>query len=231
MNFLAYLLPGTTALLEAILALLLLRGPFRRYPLLLVYCCTVLARFGAEGFALSSGGVQSPLYRNVYWTGELVDQSLLFLLVITLTYRAMEGNPLRAGMGKMLGLIAVVAVLLPFVLYHPYFTGRWFRHTSQLISLGAAFMNLLLWTAIIGKKGRDPQLLMVSAGVGVAVTGLAITYGLLQFMSSETVRWLPDVFKGLTQVAGNAIWCWAFRPGFAPRQRDNPPGHVAVGRV
>jgi hypothetical protein len=117
----------------------------------------------------------------------------------------------------------VAAVVLPFVLYHPYFTGKWFRHTSQLLSLGAAFMNLLLWTAIVGRKGqRDHQLLMVSAGVGVAVTGLAVGYGLLQFMSSDAVRWLPDLFKALTQVAGNVIWCWAFWPAFAHRGADQP---------
>jgi hypothetical protein len=51
----------------------------------------------------------------------------------------------------------------------------------------------------------------VSAGLGVAVTGIAITYGLLQF-TSTSFRWLPDLFKSLTQVASMVIWCWAFRP-------------------
>jgi hypothetical protein len=51
----------------------------------------------------------------------------------------------------------------------------------------------------------------VCAGLGVAVTGVAITYGLLQFTSAD-FRWLPDLFKSLTQVGSLVIWCWAFRP-------------------
>ena len=39
-------------------------------------------------------------------------------------------------------------------------------------------MNLGLWTALIGTKKRDPLLLTVSAGLGVAVTGAAIAFGL-----------------------------------------------------
>jgi len=201
----------------------LLRGPLRRYSLLFLYCCAQLIAIVAEGIALSTGGVQSALYRNVYWTGDVVHELLLFLMVITLTYSVMEGNPLRPGVGRMLTIIAVAAAVLPFVLYHPYFTGAWFRHTSQLLSLGAAFMNLLLWTAILGRKGkRDHQLLMVSAGVGIAVTGLAVGYGFLQFMNSPAARWLPDLFKALTQVAGNVIWCWAFWPAFAHGQKGHP---------
>jgi hypothetical protein len=107
--------------------------------------------------------------------------------------------------------MVVVALALPFVLFHPFFTLRWYRHTSQLLSFGGALMNLFLWTGIIGKRDRDPQLLPVSAGLGVAVTGVAITYGLLQFTSAD-FRWLPDLFKSLTQVGSMVIWCWAFRP-------------------
>jgi hypothetical protein len=209
----AYLLPVLFVLLQTCIAVLLLRGPFRRYPLFLVYSLAQIARFVADGIYYSSGGVGSRTYRVVYWTGDVVDDLLLFWLVALLTYQVLEGSPLRAGIGKMLCVIAGAAVALPFVIYHPYFTGRWFRHTSQLLSLGAAFMNLLLWTGLLGRKGkRDLQLLTVSVGIGIAVTGYAISYGILQFMTSPQTRWVPDLFKALTQVAGSAILCKAFWP-------------------
>jgi hypothetical protein len=229
--FLTVLPPLCSAVLLLTLAVLLLRGAFRSYPLLLAYCGMELAIVIGEGLAFNSAGVKSALYRYVYWSGDLLHDLMLFLLVITLTYKTLEGSPLRPATSRMLTVIAVAAVALPFVLYHPYFTGRWFRHTSQLLSLGAAFLNLLLWTAIIGTKKRDPQLLMVSAGVGIAVTGLAIYYGLLQFMSSDAVRWLPDLFHGMTHVAGIAIWCWAFRPAFGRRRFAGPPGQPVAGQV
>jgi hypothetical protein len=230
-TFLTLLPPAFSAALLLALAVLLLRGSFRQYPFLLAYCGTELAISLGEGFAFHSAGVKSALYRYVYWGGDVLHDLMLFLLVMTLTYKTLEGSPMRPATGRLLKIIAVAAVALPFVIYHPYFNSRWFRHTSQLLSLGAAIMNLLLWTAIIGKKKRDPQLLMVSAGVGIAVTGLAIYYGMLQFMSSDSTHLAPDLFHGLTHVAGNAIWVWAFRPSFGRRAASPSAGQPVVGQV
>jgi hypothetical protein len=211
MTFFSYLFPSITILLQLTLIVLLAKGPLRRYPLLLLYSVTYITIIVLEGLAFSEAGVDSALYRNLYWTSDLVLDFLLFLMVITLTYRVVAGNPLFRPFARMLFLVAAAAIVLPFILFHPLFQFGWFRHTSQLLSFGAALMNLLLWTAIIGTRDRDPQLLSVSAGLGVAVTGVAITYGLLQFTSAD-FRWLPDLFKSLTQVGSMVIWCWAFRP-------------------
>jgi hypothetical protein len=220
--FFTLLPPICSAALLLTLAVLLLRGAFRQYPLLLAFCGMEIAIVASEGLAFNAAGVKSDVYRYVYWSGDVLRDLMLFLLVITLTYKTLESSPLRPATSRLLAIIAVAAVALPFALFHPYFTSRWFRHTSQLLSLSAAFMNLLLWTAIIGKKKRDPQLLMVSAGLGIAVAGLAIYYGLLQFMASDAVRWLPDLFHGVTQLAGNAVWCWAFWPTSAERRAGRP---------
>lgn len=211
MTFFSYVFPSVTILLQLTLIVLLAKGPLRRYPVLALYSVTYIAIIVLEGLALSAAGVDSALYRNLYWTSDLVLDFLLFLMVITLTYRVVAGNPLLRQFARMLFVVAAAAIVLPFILFHPLFQFGWFRHTSQLLSFGAALMNLLLWTAIIGTRDRDPQLLSVSAGVGVAVTGIAITYGLLQF-TSTSFRWLPDLFKSLTQVGSMVIWCWAFRP-------------------
>ncbi len=224
MTIFAYLLPVLFVLLQTCVAVLLLRGPFRRYPLFLAYSLVQIIRFVADGIFFSAGGINSRAYILVYWTGDVIDDLLLFWLVAVLTYQVMQGSPLLAGAGRMLRVIAAAAVVLPFILYHPYFTSRWFRHTSQLLSLGAAFMNLLLWTGLLGRKGkRDQQLIMVSIGLGIAVSGYAVSYGILQFMTSKDTRWVPDLFKALTQVAQSAIWCKAFWP--APRKTPtlHPP--------
>jgi hypothetical protein len=219
MSFLSYLLPVTDGLLQIILIVFLLRGPFKRYPLLLLYCVFQISVVVLSGWVFFGAGAGSPLYRNLYWTTDVLVDLLLFLMVITMTREVMKENPLWPVVGRMLLIIVVAAVALPFVLFHPLFTQRWYRHTSQLLSFGGALMNLFLWTGIIGKRDRDPQLLPVSAGLGVAVTGVAITYGLLQFTSAD-FRWLPDLFKSLTQVVSMVIWCWAFRPS---TREPSPP--------
>jgi hypothetical protein len=211
MNFFSALLPATDGLFQLVLIVLLLKGPFRRYPLLLLYCVFQISVVVLSGWAFFVTGTGSALYRNLYWTSDVIVDLLLFLMVITMTREVMKENPLWPVVGRILSVIVVAAVVLPFALFHPFFKQSWYRHTSQLLSFGGALMNLFLWTGIIGKRDRDPQLLPVCAGLGVAVTGVAITYGLLQFTSAD-FRWLPDLFKSLTQVGSMVIWCWAFRP-------------------
>ena len=149
-------------------------------------------------------------------------------MVITLTYRALEGSPLRAGMGRLLGAVLVIVLVVPFVLFSARrFSSAWFDGTSQLLNFGGAIMNLGLWTALIGTKKRDPLLLTVSAGLGVAVTGAAIAFGLRRFTPPRgTPQQLANLFKTLTYLASVAIWCWAFRP--AARKKPGPPAAVSA---
>jgi hypothetical protein len=210
----------TGVLLEFLCVVLLLRGAYRTYPFLLVSCMAMLFGTVAVGVSFRLAGFDTPIYRHVYWTVDVVDYFARFLVVVSLIYQVTEGTVLRGALKRLLPMIAIAAIVLPFVLYHPYFTGRWFRHTSQLLNLSGAFLNLLLWTAILGRKGhRDRQLLLVSVGIGISVTSVAITYGVLQFMGSSHIRWLPDMFKILAETGGAAIWCWAFWPK-AERSRD-----------
>jgi hypothetical protein len=211
MRFLSSVVPVTDDLLQLALIVFLLKGPFKRYPILTLYCIVQISADVLLGWVFFGAGTGSLLYRNLYWTTDVLVDLLLFLMVITMTREVMKENPLWPIVGRMLLIIVVAAVALPFVLFHPLFNPRWFRHTSQLLSFGGALMNLFLWTGIIGKHDRDPQLLPVSAGLGVAVTGVAITYGLLQFTSAG-FQWLPALFKSLTQVGSMLIWCWAFWP-------------------
>jgi hypothetical protein len=199
--------------LQALLVLLLLRGPFRRYFIVFLYSAIYLLTSFLEVFIIRKEGRSAPLYAQVYWTNEIILDILLFLLVILLTYRATEGSPLRGAVGKLLAVVMIIAAILPFVIgTRPYFSLRWFRATAQILNFGGAIMNLGLWTALIGSKRKDPQLLAVSAGLGVAVTGQAIYYGLRLMTTSSLVRTISDVLNVLTYLVGVAIWCWAFRP-------------------
>jgi hypothetical protein len=202
------------ALQSLLLVFLLLRRSFRRYPLLLVYSVVVLGATLAEVYVLSAHGTGSPSYRYLYMADEAIVDLLLFLMVIVMTYQAMGENPMRAKIGRLLAVVGIGAVLLPFLLFHgPLFGLRWFFETSQLLNFGGALMNLALWTALLANKKRDPLLLSVSAGLGVAVTGAAITYGLLHFQwSSGAMRNVVNLIKSLAYLVSLVIWCWTFRP-------------------
>lgn len=203
----------------------LLQGQIRKYPLVFVYAlCQISLEVVEYIVGNFYGSMNSRLYYKVYWADEIVLNLLLFLMVIALTYRAMEGNPVRPMVGRMLGAVVLVVLVLPFVLFRPWFGSGWLGHTSELFSFGGAILNLFLWTALIGSRKRDPRLLMVSAGLGVAVTGAAISYGVRALIGKDGPLWLPNIFLSVTHLVCVFLWCWAFRP--ARKSLDESPTAV-----
>ncbi len=197
-----------------LLSFLLFQSYYRKYPLLFGYRLTYLATSILEIALVHHFGTKmNATYAVVYWTDEVALDLMQFLLVIALTYRAMEGNPSRPMFGRFFGIVVLVMILLPFVLFHrPWFSNHWFYETSQLLNFGAGVMNLALWTALLGSKHRDALLLVVSLGLGLAVTANAISYGI----RALTARGASHRFADAIQTAGDlfslVIWCWAFQP-------------------
>ena len=113
----ALVLEAISIAIQAAVIVLLLRGSFRRYPLVLVYCVLQLAATVAEEYVFRTFGEPSVLYHRLYWTDEISLDLLLFLLVIVLTYQALEGSPLRTGMGRLLGAVLVIVLVVPFLLF------------------------------------------------------------------------------------------------------------------
>jgi len=230
MSQLSLVLEAVSIVIQALVIVFLLRGPFRRYPLLLLYCASQLVATITEEYVYRVLGANSALFRKLYWTDEVTLDLLLFLMVIVLTYQALEGSPLRKGMGRLLGAVLAIVLVVPFILFKARrFSSPWFDGTSQLLNFGGAIMNLGLWTALLGTKKRDPLLLTVSAGLGVAVTGAAIAFGLRRFTPPGTAQQLVNLFKTITYLASVAIWCWAFRP--AARKNPAPPAAVSAPTV
>jgi hypothetical protein len=207
-----------------VVLLYLLLAYFRKYPVILAYSCVNLATTFLEGIIKRTVGLKSSLYGTVFYTDEVAVDLLLFLVVISLTYQAARDNPLAAPLQKFLIGVVAAALILPFVLLNPpYFRARWFNGTSQMLNFGATLMNLALWTVLLGLRRKDPQLLLVSVGVGITVTGASIAYGLRQVLTVSSF-WVPNLFLILTNLAGVAIWCWAFRPGVKTvRSTDSSP--------
>jgi hypothetical protein len=220
--------------LQFVLLFFLLRGPFRRYVFLFVYSITFLITTLTEFVLIHSH--RPVLYRRVYWTDEIATDLLLFLVVISLIYLASEGSAVRPKMSKILMAIVAIVLVIPFVILNPpsFFAatgwtsawGRWFNGTSQVLNFGAAIMNLGLWSVLLTSRKRDPQLLKVSIGVGVAVAGQAIGFGLRRFLPDTAVRQIPDLFMSLTHVLSVLLWCWAFKTAArrpdAPKVLDHP---------
>jgi len=199
---------------QLILLVLIIRGPLKRYFPLFLYVFSLLVVSLAEGYVLGKWGADREHYFPVFWGGELFLGTQLFLLMITLTPRALEGNPLRKNVLRIMGVAAAMVFMVPFVAFQSQvFTTRWNDSTGQLLNFGAAAMNLALWGALLVSKQRDRQLLMVSAGLGVAVAGAALTFGMRRLTGEDSLgRVFADSAYRLLQIGSVLIWCWAFWP-------------------
>jgi hypothetical protein len=222
MTFLPQFFYVSVTLLEFAVLCLLLRGPIRKYPVFFFY---ILAQFVADlalAYTYYHFGEKSAAYRNSYWTTEVTVALLLFLVVITFTYEALRENPLRPKAGKILALIAVLTLASPFVLFHSrVFSYRWFNSTDQMLNFGVAIMNLVLWGALLANRRRDPQLLTISMGVGIASTSAAMMWGARQWVSGAH-RWPMDDFAILMHAGSLLLWCWVFRPKSKPSPAPKP---------
>lgn len=233
MIYVYYLLEIAAALALLTVLALLLRGPFRKFWPVLGYVLwellsnAALTSFGIfnSGAITNTNAAAGRLYARLYWANDVIVDLLRFLLVIMLTYKATAGGARRVSSGRILGGIAVAALVLPFLLFPIGTNGpkgtAWLTSTSELLNFGAAIMNLVLWGALLADRKRDPQVAVVSVGLGVVVTGAAISYGLRRFVPIEA-RFIPDIFLMLTELAGWTIWCRAFWPAQGRRPALDP---------
>jgi hypothetical protein len=227
---------GTAGALSLVLIFLLL-GPFRKYWIVLAYVAwELLATVGFtiadllyHGTAQVKPGMAThaqQLYARLYWTNDVIVDLFRFVLVIMLIYAASAGAKRRVS-GHVLAAVVLAMMILPFVLFNrnpkpveifsytlSFPNGAWFNSASEMLNFGAAIMNLMLWAILLPSKQRDPQLLMVSLGLGVVVTGTAFAYG-VRFLGGAASGFL---FMNLTQLIGWALWCRAFRPKRGSRQ-------------
>jgi hypothetical protein len=204
----------------------LLRGSYKKFWIVLLYVSWELLAFATLTYldvlynrpapvndVVQAAGVR--LYSRLYWGNDVIVDLLRFLLVILLTYRSTPEGASRVRIGRVLSGVVAVAVVLPFLLFpmgtKTWPSGAWFNSTSELLNFGAAIMNLGLWGALIANRQRDRQFVSVSIGLGVLVTGTAISYGVRHFFSSQNSS-IPNVFLLLVQLGAWVVWCMAFWP-------------------
>lgn len=202
------------SIVQLVLVFLLLRGPFRKYPLLFAYSISQLGASAALAWIVYGGtDTRGPVYRATYWIAEITVDLLLFLAVLTMIHLAARNSPLRGGIDRVLMIVVSAVIVLPFLIYrsHALFSTAWFNGAVQVIEFGAALMILVLWTALIGVREKDHQLLIVSAGLGIAATGAAVSLGIRQFTSPASAgRELANLLGQAAHIAGSLTWCWAF---------------------
>ncbi len=189
----------------------LLRGPWRKQPLIFFYCIALFltttlevatsmaARTGAHTLARS--------WRVYYWIDGAILQTLVFCVVISLIYQATR----KAGTGPSLRRALVIGAVLIWIISFVWHRGSWHALSSWMtlisrdLSFAAVILDLLLWSTLIARKKKDLELLMLSGGLGIEFTGSAIGQSVRQLAQSG--RHANVALAGSTLVVVSSLMC------------------------
>ena len=224
----------------------LVRGAWRQYLLLFVYSITAFLIAVAEipsYLAKYSGqaDAQSALSKW-YWYDDVILETLLYTVVIALIYRATERMQPRALIRTLLTAAALIfAGVSLYVHYSPTLgRGEWMNPWTRDLSFCSMVLDLALWTFLISSKKKDPQLLLVSGGLGIQFAGSAIgdaiqdlaakAYHAHQFSTGVVTVMSRSgaIFSTLTGFACLFIWWHAFRN--APQTETSRSAMLAAAR-
>ena len=211
---------------------LLWRGQWRQYPFVFAYVLgdllTTVLEIQPSLQHESATAQAKKSFALLYWWDERIMQVLVFLLVISLIYRAAAHLKTR----RTLMLSVVCGILLfagatLFLYFKPgVATGRWITPWLRNLNFCAAILDLGLWGMLIGARRKDYQLLMVSGALGIQFTGGAIGQA-LRHLSDSSVS-LTAYFIPISNLICIYIFWQAFRassPAMARGARE-PVGQI-----
>jgi hypothetical protein len=205
---------GGLALTLFTLAVILRSGGWRRYPFLAAYLAFAFAYQITEMVVYAKvANADAHLYSMIYYTGDLVLHGLILLLVLFLIREALVGDR-RPDMSTVMivapVLIFVVATL--YLFYHPEIGGHgWIFPLSRNLSFCEEILNFVLWTILIRNRSREVVLLLVSAGLGIQVTGEVIGRTIRLYARSPSISWIPEAIALVCEAGALYIWYRAFR--------------------
>jgi hypothetical protein len=167
-------------------------------------------------------------YARVYWILDSIQHGLILLLIVSLIGKSLEGNPSRARIIRMLAFAILCLAAASFALLYDTRINFWMIPVSRNFSFLEEMFNLALWTLLLQRREFDFQLLLVSAGIGVQVTGEVIGHTLRLYSHSPSTVWFPNLLVYVSEVCCLAIWLWAFRkPATVMSPASPEPGEPA----
>jgi hypothetical protein len=191
----------------------LFRTHLRKYFILFAYLLVVLLTWvidttlyygqGAIGFREES--------RNIFFINDLARQAMVYVLVISLILRAVEGSTNFRWVGRWLVLGSVLLAGLFLWFHHdPQKIALWMTNVVRNFSFVAMLMNLLLWVLLLKKRTSDRTLLLVTSGLGIQMAGEAIGHS-LRLMHPRT-ELAGNLILAIAHLCCLWIWFAAFRP-------------------
>jgi cbb3-type cytochrome oxidase subunit 3 len=230
--------------LELMIIARMLRGGYRKFPLVFVYSilnflATVVEFPSMVAFYYRGVVDAGRTSADYWWNNEAIFQVLNYLVVMSLIYQATAQLRSRRILRVSLFAGAILFAGVTFLVhYNPtILTGLWMTPWTRDLNFCSAILDMTLWALLIGRKEKDQRVLLLSSGMGVQFTGEAIGGSLRQLAQKDRSRAL-SLTGGVIMMLANLVllfvWWHAFRrparqrhlnAGVAPlpRPEEGPP--------
>ncbi len=209
MSFGWLLRSGLAVVLISAVLVYLSRGLWRRFPLVGIFCLVQVLVVSTDSISVLIGAPRR-LQVQMYWTGDLIAHAAISLLIISLIWQTLDADQNRKATVILIGAgVLCFALASAYIFYDPRMT-RWMTPLSRNLSFCEEVLNLILWSILLKGRASDYLLLMVSAGIGLQVTGEVIGHTLRLYTGPSTL-WVPNTLVYISEIVCLCIWIWAFR--------------------
>jgi hypothetical protein len=192
--------------LQLLLTVTLWQRVGQEFPALFAYIGCLLATTTADILAYVVLGKSSYYYRTYYWSAELLRQTALFSLVISLAMHMLPNDRKTAAFGRIIALAGGAIWIGSVALCYSTNLNAWMTTVVRNLSFFTGVLNLVAWFMFARLQPRDTQRLMIAGGLGLQMTGEAIGQAIRQLNISMQVSLAGSIFIVLTHFLCLFIW-------------------------
>ena len=192
--------------LQGLLISTLFRGRGREFPALLAHAVCLLGTTIAEISAYLLLGKGSSAYRSYYWSAELLRQSSLFAVVVSLGVHALPSGRRAETYPGMATAGAIVVWTMSVAAYYDPDLNRWMIPVVRNLSFLTGLLTLAVWFAYTRPHMRDITRLMIAAGLGLQMTGEALGQAIRQLGLHHRFALPGSIFIVLAHFLCLFIW-------------------------
>jgi len=193
------------AIVQLLLIATLVRGGYRSFPFLFAYAVATFLATAVEVAAILDLMWWSKFTYKYYWINDVILQTLIVLLVLSLVYRSMHEDPRRPFFIRVLALAVLAIAAISLAVYWDQPLNHRMTDVARNLSFGAVLLNLALWMSLIKHRLPDTRLLMISGALGIQMAGQAIGHSLRQLAIPR--RSVALVMTGNVIIAGAHVAC------------------------
>ncbi|HUO28516.1 MAG TPA: hypothetical protein VMU80_04820 [Bryobacteraceae bacterium] len=186
------------------------RGSYRKYPFVLLYSVALLLSTVVE---IAIHSAPKPVQDDYYWGNEIILDVLVFCLVIAFIDEASHYSRQRPIPRLWLIALSILFFGGSFVIHHGPHLNRQMTLVSRDLNICAVILDLVLWSLLMTARRPNRQLLLLSGGLGLQLTG-AIMGESLRHLSRHLFL-SGTLLEVTTGFLGLYVWWWALRGAYS----------------